>query len=407
MKPPQVKGYNYLCGIRLSSSVTLWVDFILIFTVLTFGFDASPLTLGYAAALYGLPSLLLGPILGTLADHTNPFKFLIFSFAIRFIIACLLFGATTEVYFLTFVCMKGISNLGSGAAEIILTRKLLTNKALVDNISLITVIDQFIKVCSPLAAGVIASTTDKAHGFLISAAFSLFGIFCVTMLSLRTRDKKIHQVEKRTLGNLQALRVLLKSGPSTQLFFICALIQSAVLGCYDSLLSLFLKEVGFEAYVFGAIVSSTALGGILAGLCFKLVYPSKIYFCSTLSIFTFGLMIAVAGLFEKPESTSIFLTLTSLFFVAGFTYGLTSLGFGVSLQKYCPASNLGTVSATARSLTLLFMIAGPIFGAWLSTLISISGVFILSGGIAIVSGGLLHFKYRDVFNLEAIRISEE
>ncbi|MNR65026.1 hypothetical protein D3C85_1879100 [compost metagenome] len=53
------------------------------------------------------------------------------------------------------------------------------------------------------------------------------------------------------------------------------------------------------------------------------------------------------------------------------------------------------------------MIAGPIFGAWLSTLISISGVFILSGGIAIVSGGLLHFKYRDVFNLEAIRISEE
>lgn len=407
MNLPQIKGYGYLCGIRTSSSVTLWVDFILIFTVLTFGFDASPLTLGYAAALYGLPSLLLGPFLGTLADQTNPFKFLIFSFAIRFFIACLLFGATTESYFLIFACMKGISNLGSGAAEIVLTRKLLTNKELVDNISLITVIDQLIKVCSPLAAGVIATTADKAYGFLISAAFSLLGIFCVAMLLLCNQEKKIHQVEKRSFGNSQALMILLQSGPSTRLFFICALIQSAVLGCYDSLLSLFLKEIGFEAYVFGTIVSSTALGGILAGLCFKYVYPSKMYFCSTLSLFMFGLMITAAGLLQKSELTSIFPTLIILFFFAGFNYGLTSLGFGISLQKYCPTSNLGTVSATARSLTLLFMTAGPVFGSWLSTLISISGVFILSGCIAILSGGLLHFKHRQTFNLESVRISNE
>lgn len=407
MSPPQVNGYSYLCGIRTSSSVTLWVDFILIFTVLTFGFDASPMTLGYAAALYGLPSLLLGPFLGSLADHTNPFKYLIFSFTIRFFIACLLFGATTESYFLIFACMKGISNLGSSAAEIILTRRLLTNKDLVDNTSLITVIDQFIKVLSPLAAGVIATITDKAYGFLISAAFSLLGIFCVIMLLLCNREKKIHQVENRSLGNFQALRILLQSGPSTRLFFICALIQSAVLGCYDSLLSLFVKEIGFEAYVFGTIVSATALGGILAGLCFKLVYPSRIYFCSTLSLFTFGLMVTIAGLLQKSEPTLVLLALIFLFFVAGFTYGLTSLGFGVSLQKYCPISNLGTVSATARSLTLLFMIVGPIFGSWLSTLISIGGVFVLSGCIAILSGGLLHFKHRKTFNLEAVRISNE
>ncbi|WP_123428119.1 MFS transporter [Pseudomonas brassicacearum] len=407
MRLPQVNGYGYLCGIRFSSSVTLWVDFVLIFTVLTFGFDASPKTLGYAAALYGLPSLLLGPLFGTLADHTSPLKFLIVSFSIRFIVACLLFGANSEAYFLAFVCLKGISNLGSGAAEIILTRKLLTNKDLVNNISLITIMDQFIKVCSPLAAGIIASMADKAHGFLISASFSLFGVFCVILLSLSCREKKIHNLEKRSFGSLEALKVLLRSGPSTQLFFICALIQSAVLGCYDSLLSIFLKDIGFEAYIFGVIVSSTALGGILAGLCFKLVYPSRISLCSTLSLLIFGLMVVIAGSLPKPESISTLSILILTFFFAGFAYGLTSLGFGVTLQKYCPLSNLGTVSATARSLTLLFMIVGPIFGAWLSTFISISGVFVLSGGIAVFFGALLHLKYRDNFSLEATRISNE
>ena len=67
MSFPKVNGYGYLCGVRLSSSVTLWVDFILIFTVLTFAYDASPKTLGYAAALYGLPTLFLGPLIGVLA----------------------------------------------------------------------------------------------------------------------------------------------------------------------------------------------------------------------------------------------------------------------------------------------------------------------------------------------------
>lgn len=407
MNIPKVEGYGYLCGIRLSSSITLWVDFVLIFTMLTFGFDASPQTLGYAAALYGLPALLLGPFFGALADRMNPLSFLTISFSIRLIVACLLFGASSEAYFLALVCLKGISNLGSGAAEIILTRKLLSDKDLVNNISLITIMDQFIKVCSPLAAGIIASMADKAHGFLISATFSFSGIFFVVMLSLSCGKTKINGIEKRSFGSFEALKILLRSGPSAQLFFICVLVQSAVLGTYDSLLSIFLRDIGFDAYIFGIIVSCTALGGIFSGLCFKSIYPSRIALCSTFSLFIFGLMIVIAGLVPVLDNFSSLSILVFIFFLAGFAYGLTSLGFGLTLQIYCPVSNLGTISATTRSLILSFMIAGPIFGAWLSTLVSISGVFVLSGGAAIFSGALLHFNYRNDFSLEARRISNE
>lgn len=402
-----MNGYGYLCGIRFSSSVTLWVDFILIFTVLTFVYDASPQTLGYAAALYGLPTLFLGPLVGTLADHTSPVKFLFISFTFRFIVAFLLFGVNSESAFLTLVCLKGISNLGSGAAEIILTRKLLTNKELVSNISLITVMDQSIKICSPLAGGIIVSMSDKAYGFLISAFFSLLGIFCVILLSMNNRIKKIHESEKRSFGSAKALKVLFSTGPSTQLFFICALFQSAVLGCYDSLLSLHIKNIGLDAYAFGVIVSATALGGIIAGLSFKLVYPQRMFFCSTLSLLAFGAMVATAGLLTEPSNLITLAILILVFSIAGYAYGLTSLAFGVTLQKYCPLANLGTVSATARSLMLIFMITGPIFGAWLSTFISIGGVLVVSGVSAIICGALLHIKYRNVFSSETIRIYNE
>jgi MFS family permease len=363
--------------------------------------------LGYAAALYGLPTLFLGPLVGTLADHTSPVKFLFISFTFRFIVAFLLFGVNSESAFLTLVCLKGISNLGSGAAEIILTRKLLTNKELVSNISLITVMDQSIKICSPLAGGIIVSMSDKAYGFLISAFFSLLGIFCVILLSMNNRKKKINESEKRSFGSAKALKVLFSTGPSTQLFFICALFQSAVLGCYDSLLSLHIKNIGLDAYAFGVIVSATALGGIIAGLSFKLVYPQRMFFCSTLSLLAFGAMVATAGLLTEPSNLITLAILILVFSIAGYAYGLTSLAFGVTLQKYCPLANLGTVSATARSLMLIFMITGPIFGAWLSTFISIGSVLVVSGVSAIICGALLHIKYRNVFSSETIRIYNE
>jgi hypothetical protein len=165
--------------------------------------------------------------------------------------------------------------------------------------------------------------------------------------------------------------------------------------------------LGLDEYVFGVVVSSTALGGIIAGLSFKLVYPHKIFFCSTFSLFTFGVMVVIAGLLKEPGNLTTLAILILVFSIAGYAYGLTSLGFGVTLQKYCPLSNLGTVSASSRSLMLIFMITGPIFGAWLSTFLSIGGVLVSSGASAILLGAFLHIKYRDIFSAETSRIINE
>lgn len=391
---PNTPGYLYLCGIRFSSSVTLWVDFVLIFSVLTFSFNATPMTLGYAAALYGIPPLLLGPLFGAIADRTNTYKYIFWSFFARCIVACFLFAATSQTEFLFFVFLKGASNLGSGSAEIILTRKLLSSRDLVHNISITTIMDQCVKICSPLAAGLIAAMTVKSAGFIVSGLFSLAGMMCLILLFSKHASSSTHTPEVRTFGSVEAFRIFFASGPSTRLFFLCVLVQSAVLGSYDSLLSLLLKESGFDSTVFGLIVSATALGGIIAGFIFPRVYPSRIALCTTLSLLAFGLAIVVVGMTPRTPALSSLWLLMSLFFIAGIAYGLTSQGFAITMQKYCALSHLGSVSATVRSLTLSLMIVAPILGAWLVDFLSVSGVLIFSGLVATLACCALHLKYR-------------
>ncbi|MDD2006678.1 hypothetical protein NPS31_25390, partial [Pseudomonas putida] len=97
--------YFYLYGIRLCSSATVWLDFILIFSTLTFIFNAQAQTLALAAALYGLPSLILGPYIGSLPDRYSPRAIVAVSFCIRAITATCLSHAVDLNIFLFFITL--------------------------------------------------------------------------------------------------------------------------------------------------------------------------------------------------------------------------------------------------------------------------------------------------------------
>lgn len=183
MQTLATRQYCYLYGIRLCSSATVWLDFILIFSTLTFIFDAEAHTLALAAALYGVPSLIFGPYIGSLPDRYSPRAIIAVSFCIRAITAtCLLLASNLEL-FLLFISLKGLSNLGSTPAEIVLTARLLPPQSIIKNTSLVSITDQTIKIIAPLAAGLSITWSNSTYGFLISAGISLNGLIFVWLLS--------------------------------------------------------------------------------------------------------------------------------------------------------------------------------------------------------------------------------
>ncbi|MNE10934.1 Major Facilitator Superfamily protein [compost metagenome] len=129
MESIRTRQYSCLYGIRFCSSATVWLDFILIFSTLTFIFHAQAETLALAAALYGIPSLILGPYIGSLPDRYPPHAIIAVSFCLRAVTTICLFQASSLDIFLAFIALKGLSNLGSTPAEIVLTTNLPPLKA--------------------------------------------------------------------------------------------------------------------------------------------------------------------------------------------------------------------------------------------------------------------------------------
>ena len=387
-------NYLILCGVRFSSSATLWLDFILIFTTLTFIFDAPPQTLALAASLYGIPALLLGPYLGSLADRLDARQIIFAGFCIRFAAACSLFSAPSMDYFLIFTTLKGISNLGTTAAEVVLTQKLLLPSQIVKNTSVVSIMDQTLKISAPLAAGLLTGLSTKPIGFLISAGFCVIGLVLVARLP--PPDKTPIAVaptapKYRIRLGLEYFHKYLIA----QVFLYCVLLQSAALGLYDSLLGLLLKEHGYDSASFGLVVSATALGGILAGFAFPHLYSLQSRRCATVASFLFGLAILMAGLIGVFPQWFALTPMSVLFLLAGFAYGLTSQGLTTTLQLTCSTNHLGAIFATTRTLSIFLFISFPVLGGWLAGLFGTAAVIITAGAATIVSACALHFRFRD------------
>lgn len=382
-------GYTYLLSLRAISSIILWIDFTLMFSLLTYFWHANATVIGLTSALYGLPGLVLGPFFGRLADRTNPLTMLLFSYLARGITSFLLIFAPSIEVFVALIFLKGLGNLGAMPAEQILVRSLLTREQIIANTSITTAIDQIIKILSPLIGALLVQYYAVGAGFGLSTALSLLGFAVLIGLRVSTvrNNKTLLAPNQQNAGRFDAFFVLLKKSMLFRYAFLCALLQTAVLGFYDPLLALFLKYQGFPAGTFGTIVSCTAAGGILGAMIFRRIFSgSGGLNLIAVALAGFGATVFIPGVLAFFGLSVPFYVLCVLWVANGGFYGLASMSFGVILQTECPHEVIGVISSTARSAQLGVLVIGPLLGATLARVSSIPTVFLLSACVAMLAG---------------------
>lgn len=207
---------------RACSSVILWVDFTLIFSLLSYHWQVGASTLGIASALYGLPGLMLGPLFGRLADRHPPFKLLYLSYLARSLTSLLLIFAPS-----TLVFCKGLGNLGAMPTEQVLVRVLLSQNQIVSNASLTTAIDQISKICAPLVGTLLAQWFRPAAGFGLSALLALLGLALLHLLQ-RHCQPLTQKMAERPGATIGALFALLRRDTVFRLAFYATVMQSMV-----------------------------------------------------------------------------------------------------------------------------------------------------------------------------------
>lgn len=372
---------------RVISACIMWVDFVLIFSLASYFWESTPTTVGATAALYGLPGLIFGPFLGRFADQTNPVKVLYISYSARCLTSVGLAYAPSWKIFLLFVFLKGVSNLAATPAEQILLKLSLKSSQVASGISILTMVDQTVKIGAPLVAAVMAQFFFAQSGFLFSSVLAIIGILVLYLFSVFSNVfKTIDRAASKTIS-FKYLLSALNQDIVLKVAFFAAVTQSLILGIYDPLLALLLKQIGFPAGSFGVIVSCTASGGILGALIFRR-YLAKTNPLTVLvsSLCGFGGTIFVPGAMYLADSTPTISLLCLLWILNGAFYATSSLFFVTTMQKRCAVEIIGTVSASARSIIISVMVMGPIIGSWLAHYTSIGFVFFVSGIFAIISG---------------------
>lgn len=380
----KVPGYPSFFASRLFNSIAIWVDFTLIFSLLSFSYNATPRTLGIAAALYGLPGLLLGPFIGVLADRNSPALVMLASSTGRLITSLLLAIAPNEGFFIAVVLLKGVSNLGAVPAEQILVRRLLSDEQIVSTTTLTSVIDQCTKIASPLLGAVLAVVSHSRGGFLFTAVLALASAGCTVRISRVIGWQSTDHETRNRLPNFAVLWQAVSDKPRLAVALILMLALSLTLGLYDSILVLLLREHGLPASAFGTIVSCTAAGAIACALILKRALGRTSEFRVMLvSLCGFSVTVIAAGILGLAYERLSLPVLCALWLINGFCYAGGVMAYSISLQTESPREMLGVLSATGRSLQLCALVGGPVVGSWIAQHFGTPWTFIGAGAVGL------------------------
>ncbi|HDV6326391.1 TPA: MFS transporter [Burkholderia cenocepacia] len=389
-----VRGYPSFFFGRIANSIAIWVDFTLIFSLLSFSYHASPGTLGLAAALYGLPGLLAGPFIGALADRKSPALIMLSSATARFLTSLGLALAPNETMFIAWVLVKGVSNLGTVPAEQIVIRRLLSDDQIVSTVTLTSVVDQCTKILSPLLGAGLALVLHSRGGFALTGMLAVFSMGCACGVARVVGWSNPDAKAERRFPDFTLVRHVLSERPVLASALGLMLTFSTILGLYDSIVVVLLRDHGLPSSSFGTIVSCTAAGAVSCAIVLKKVL-THVSVGKSMPIFLtgFSATVVAAGVLALALPTLNLGTLCLLWVVNGFCYGGGVMSYSITLQKNAPRDALGVISTSARSLQLTALVLGPIVGSWAAQHTGIESTFIGAGSIGLAVGTYAAFRH--------------
>ena len=358
-----------LICVQALSSLSLWLDVFLIFTVPVYLWHASPSEIAILAFCLGAPMLFLGPIVGTLIDRHDVRKTLTFGALLRATSTVALAVSPNFQFFLLFVVLKGVSNLIYFPSIAITVRLLIVAEERKSFFSHVSLFDQSSKLFAPLVAGALTAMLSPKNVFFISAAAVFLTLPLLRSIYLviqsqtddsRTTILALYRDIARGFSIFNALPFQLRIG------FLYSLLTSLALGIYDPHVASFLAFEGLPPVAFSVVISATAGGAIGAALLIKLKLGDidevrlRLYALATFSIAL--IMTATLVFFQIPGRSSLY---PAVWFVNGFGYEMLIISSNIILQQLCPPGNIGRVSTSFRSIQILCIIAGPSLGTLL------------------------------------------
>lgn len=395
MKMNNVKA---LLTVNALSSLSLWIDFFLIFLVPIYLWQASPSEIAILAFSLGAASLFLGPIAGIILDYIDIKVSLLSGLSLRIITTLGFFLAPSFEWFVIVAVLKGLANMLYFPTLAISIKQLVSAESRIDFFSCSSLFDQLAKLSTPLFAGVLTLLLPAQSIFLVSFALLLLAIPFLKFIwpSLQPAlPNAVITIRSVFLDLISGIKIFRSLDCQLKIGFFYSLLTSLALASYDPHLASLITSLQFPAIVFSLIIFSTAAGAVCAaiGVKFKIIRLHEIKLRTLgLVFFSAGVLSACIILYFSPVIHPAYFMVSWL--LNGFGYELLIIASSVILQNLCPAEKLGRVSASFRSLQMLCIVLGPTLGSLLISTFSRASPFVLASALSFLTAALaIYFQY--------------
>ncbi|WP_160298057.1 MFS transporter [Pseudomonas sp. ES3-33] len=381
-----------LLTISALSSLSLWIDFFLIFLVPIYLWQASPSEIAILAFSLGAASLFVGPIAGIILDRIHIRVSFLSGMSLRILTTLGFFLAPSFEWFVIMAVLKGLANMLYFPALAISIKQLVSADCRTDFFSYSSLLDQLTKISTPLLAGVLTIFLPVQSIFLVSVALLLAAVPFLRFIwpSLQpTLPNAVLTIRSVFIDLINGVKIFRSLDFQLKIGFFYSLLTSLALASYDPHLASLITSLQFPAIVFSLIVSSTAAGAVCAAIAvkFKIIKFNEIKLRTLgLVFFSAGVLSACIILYFSPVIHPAYFMVSWL--LNGFGYELLIISSNVILQNLCPAEKLGRVSASFRSLQMLCIVLGPILGSLLISMFGRASPFILASTLTLLTAVL-------------------
>jgi len=350
-----------------------------------------------------LPAVLLGSLAGVFVDRWNQRTTMIVTNVLNALVLIPLIAvhdASTIWIVYGVVLAQSCLQQFFTPAEQSLVPVLVSSEQLVTANALNSQIRDLARLIGAALGGVFAAAGGLTLLALGDAATFLVAV--VLVAAMRHRQARPESGEETAGGAIRRLKEewteglrLCVAGPAMRLFFVFCLVTGVGEGIMSTLFAPFVSaEVGGDGKVYGLIVSSQAIGGIIGGLVAAAIgsrWPAATLW--GIGAFAFGLI--DTALFLYPLASNSVIPAFVCMIVVGLPGALTVAGMMTVFQNVTVDGTRGRIYGAVGAAESVAVLLGIAAAGFLGDAVGIIPVLVFQG-LGYVAGGLVVLSRRRV-----------
>ncbi|AST93562.1 MULTISPECIES: MFS transporter [Sutcliffiella] len=372
--------------------------FTLSLPLMIYDLTQSTLAMSSMRAIEFLPNILLAVFIGVLSDRYSRKKVMLSAVVIKTlsigtILTLILFTDISiwMLYIIGFVLYTSTYTFGNAYHSIM---PLVVKKDQLTEVnSYLSFTRELISIIGPAIAGLILLVTTYQYGITITLVGLLVLLIAVSLLNVPNEDK----VPKKREGLFKEISAgwdcLIENKMLWSLTLIVCISNVASAMTIAVFIFYALKYFGISEFYLGIVLSSAAVGGLLAASIAKKL--RKWFYRG--HMITFSLILSAIGYFILFASVYWVFLAVGIFLI-GFSGTIIGIHYSTLRQESTPNHLLGRVAGTSSTIMklatpLAFLIAGL-----LGELITVNYLFLISVFIIFVT--LFYLYYSKAYKLE-------